>query len=95
MDGDGSGNLYLSGKYQVSTGNMSAFARKLNTSGSILWTKTYGTPAYDDACGIATTSGSEVYTTGETQGSLAHPNKGERDGYLRKLNPSGVPIWTR
>lgn len=98
MSGDGNGNLYLSGKYEASAGNFSAFARKLNSSGSALWTRTYGTPEYDDARGIATLSGSEVYVTGETQGSLAHPNRGgyeNRDGYLRKLSSSGNPLWTR
>jgi hypothetical protein len=95
MAGDGSGNLYVSGKYQVSSGNMSAYVRKLNASGSILWTKTYGTPAYDDALGVATITGSEIYTTGETQGSLAHTNIGGRDGYLRKQNSTGGLVWNR
>lgn len=68
--GDANGNLYLSRKYQASTGNFNAFARKLNSSGSVLWTKTYGTPTYDDARGITTLSGNEIYTIGEMQGSL-------------------------
>lgn len=95
MDGDGNGNVYLSGKYQVSGPNWNAMVRKLNPSGSSLWTKTYGTPAYDDAKGIATLNGSEIYTTGLTRGDLAHTNKGGEDGYLRKLNLSGNPLWTR
>ncbi|CAA9556239.1 MAG: hypothetical protein AVDCRST_MAG86-224 [uncultured Truepera sp.] len=101
MDGDGSGNVYLSGKYDADTSdtrNMDAMVRKLSPSGSVLWTKTYGTPKYDDARGIATLSGSEIYVTGETQGSLAHTNRGgpeQRDGYLRKLSSSGNPVWTR
>jgi len=60
-------------------------------------TKTYGTPKYDDARGVASLGG-EVYVTGETQGSLAHPNRGgpeDRDGYLRKLSSSGSALWTR
>ena len=98
MTGDGSGNVYLSGKYDAGSGNFNAMTRKLNSSGTVLWTKTYGTSAYDDARGIATISGSEVYVTGETQGSLAHTNRGgpeNRDGYLRKLSSSGSPVWTR
>jgi hypothetical protein len=99
MDGDGSGNLYVSGKYdadaRTNVVNMNAYVRKLSAGGSILWTKTYGTPAYDDARGVATITGNEIYTTGETQGSLAHTNIGGRDGYLRKQNSSGNPIWAR
>lgn len=60
-----------------------------------MWTKIYGTSAYDDALGIATITGSEIYTTGETQGSLAHTNIGGRDGYLRKFSSSGGTVWTR
>lgn len=95
MDGDGNGNVYLSGKYDAGGGNFNAMTRKLNARGSVLWTKTYGTPKYDDARGIATISGSEIYTTGETQGSLAHTNRGGRDGYVRKMNSTGNPVWTR
>ncbi len=95
VTGNGSGNVYLSGKYSADGGNFDTMTRKLNSSGTVLFTKTYGTPAYDDARGIATISGSEVYVTGETQGSLAHTNRGGQDGYLRKLNASGNPIWTR
>jgi hypothetical protein len=95
MKGDGSGNVYLAGKYNASSTNRNAFIRKLNSSGSVLWTKTYGTSAYDDALGIATINGSEIYTTGSTQGSLAHTNIGGSDAYLRKVNSSGNLLWTR
>lgn len=98
MDGDGSGNVYLSGKYDADSSsnlNMNAMVRKLNSSGSVLWTKTYGTSAYDDAKGIATITGSEIYTTGLTKGSLAHTNIGGEDGYLRKFSSSGGTVWTR
>lgn len=98
MDGDGSGNVYLSGKYDADSSsklNMNAMVRKLNSSGRVLWTKTFGTPAYDDARGIATITGSEIYVTGETHGSLAHANRGGRDGYLRKMNSSGNLVWNR
>ena len=96
MDGDGSGNVYLSGKYQASSGNFNAMVRKLNSSGTVLFTKTYGTSAYDDALGIATITGSEIYTTGETQGSLPPlTNIGGRDAYLRKQGSTGVAVWTK
>lgn len=95
MTGDTAGNLYLSGKYNVTSSNRDAFTRKLNASGSVLWTKTFGTTAFDDAKGIATINGSEIYVTGLTKGSLAHTNIGGDDGYIRKLNSSGNTLWTR
>lgn len=36
MDGDGSGNIYLSGKYEASGADWNAMTRKLNASGSIV-----------------------------------------------------------
>jgi len=98
MDGDGSGNVYLSGKYDADSSsnlNMNAMVRKLNSSGSVLWTKTYGTSAYDDARGVATYDGSEIYTTGETQGVLSSANNSGSGGYLRKFSSSGGTVWTR
>ena len=95
MKGDGNGNVYLAGKYNASSTNRDAFIRKLNSSGSVLWTRSYGTGAYDDALGIATINGSEIYTTGSTQGTLSHTNIGGSDGYLRKTNSSGTLVWTR
>ncbi len=96
MTADASGNIYLTGKYSASSTNRNAFVRKLNSSGGLLWTKTYGTAAYDDGMAIATVNGSDIYVTGQTQGNLTGSYKGgEGDGYLRRLNSSGNPYWTR
>jgi hypothetical protein len=93
---DANGNVYLTGKYRpTSTSQADGFTRKLKPTGAVLWTKTFGTSAYDDSRAIATINGSEIYVTGATLGSLAHTNMGESDGYLRKLNSLGNPIWTR
>lgn len=97
MTVDSSANVYITGKYNASSTNRDVFTRKLSaSSGATSFSKTFGTSAYDDARGIATVSGSEIYLTGATQGSLAHPFRGgENDGYLRKLSSSGTPVWTR
>ena len=96
MTTDAKANLYLTGKYSTSSRSRDVFTRKLNSSGSTLFTKTFGTTTYDDARGIATLDGSEIYLTGATQGALVPPYRGgENDGYVRKLNSSGNPVWTR
>lgn len=97
MTTDASANVYLTGKYNASSSNRDVFTRKLAaSSGTTVFTKTFGTGAYDDARGVATLSGSEVYLTGATKGALAHPFRGgDTDGYVRKLNASGNPVWTR
>ena len=95
MTADTSGNVYLTGKYGPS-GNREVFTRKLNSSGTTVFTKTFGTTLYDDAVGIATINGSEIYITGATKGALAHPFRGgDSDGYVRKLSSTGNPVWTR
>ncbi len=95
MTADGNGNVYLTGKYAKTSTNRDAFFRKLSGSGSVVWTKVFGTSKYDDARGIATLNGSEIYVTGSTQGTLSHPNMGGSDGYLRKMDGSGNRVWTR
>jgi hypothetical protein len=97
MVGDGSGNVYMTGKVSTSDGSRNGFVRKLNSSGTVLFTKTVSsqTGVYDDGRGIATLTGSEIYVTGSTQGSLAHTNIGGSDGYLRKLGSTGGTVWTR
>ncbi len=96
MTGDSAGNIYLSGKYAVSSSNRDGFVRKLNASGTVIWTKTFGTTAYDDVRGITSVNGSEILITGETQGSLSPlRNQGGPDGYVRELNSSGTAVWTR
>lgn len=97
MTTDASANVYVTGKYNASSTNRDVFTRKLSaSSGSTVFSKTFGTPSYDDARGVATVNGSEIYITGATQGSLAHPFRGgENDGYVRKLSSTGNPVWTR
>lgn len=96
MTTDASANLYLTGKYGPSS-NRDAFVRKLNTGGTAVFTKTFGTNTYDDGRGVATINGSEFYVTGTTQGvSLVGSNQGgASDAYLRKFNSSGTTVWTR
>ena len=95
MTGDTGGNVYLAGKVSTANSNRDAFVRKLSASGSVLWTKQYGTSNYDAARGVATLDGSAVYTAGATKGSLADKNWGGIDGYVRKVDGSGNRIWTR
>ncbi len=96
MTTDSSANVYLTGKYGPSS-NRDVFTRKLSaSSGATAFSKTFGASIYDDARGIATISGSEIYLTGATKGPLAPPYRGgEQDGYVRELNSGGTPVWTR
>lgn len=95
INSDSRANVYLTGKYSASKGNRDIFTRKLSSSGKTFWTKTFGTPAYDNALGVTTVDDREIYLTGNTLGSLAHPSVGGNDGFVRKLDSSGNAIWTK
>lgn len=99
MTTDSSANVYITGKYNASSTDRSAFTRKLAaSSGATSFSKTFGTSSYDDARGVATLSGSDVFVTGASQGRFAPPYQGgpnSNDAYLRKLSSGGDPIWTR
>lgn len=95
LSGDPRGNVYLAGKVDAPRGDRDAFVRKVSPSGAVLWTKAYGTSAYDDALGVATLTGTEIYTVGSTFGALTAPNPGGSDAYVRKVDASGNRLWTR
>lgn len=95
LTGDTLGNVYITGKVATTSAGRDVFVRKMSGSGSVVWTKTYGTSAYDDARGIATYNGSEVYVAGETQGVLSEANRSGSGGHLRKMDKSGNRVWTR
>lgn len=62
MTTDSNGNLYLAGKYNASSTNRNPFVRKLTPNGGTVFTRTFGTSAYDDARGVATVTGAAIST---------------------------------
>jgi hypothetical protein len=60
----------------------------------VLWGKQFGTPAYDDATGVASDSSDNAYIVGNTNGSLAG-SRGGGDVFIRKYTPSGAIAWTK
>lgn len=89
--GDSAGNLYVAGAYTTSSRGRDAFVRKYSGSGSLVWSKGFGTNASDNARGVAS-DGSEVYVVGEAPDWLAGTKS---SGYLRKMDGNGNRIWAR
>jgi len=81
---------------QVGVGNADAFLRKYDASGNSLWTRQFGTSAYDVAYGVAVDA-SAVYVAGYTQGTFAGQAGGvlTADGFVRRYDASGAEAWTR
>lgn len=97
---DGSGNAYITG-YTLgnlggpSAGSWDVFLSKYDASGTMLWMRQTGTPAYEYAVGVAVDGSGNAYITGQTNDSLGGPNAGGYDVFLAKYNASGTPLWTR
>lgn len=77
---DGSGNVYVTGDYQMNVdfdpgpgvmnltsfgGTQDIFIVKLNSSGDLVWAKSIGNISADVGFGITVDSSEDVYTTGE------------------------------
>lgn len=75
-------------------GDSDAFVRKLHPEGPTLWTRQFGTAAYDSARSVATDAGEHVIVVGATRGDL-EGHLGDDDGFVRKLDAEGREAWTR
>lgn len=72
-----------------------AFVRKFTASGTLIWTRRFGTSRADVGADVALLSDNEVYVAGTTAGSLAEPNRGGFDAFLRRIDGNGNRVWTR
>jgi len=97
---DGLGNVYISGFTEGSLGGTNAggndaFLRKYNASGTLQWTRQFGSSENDQGNGVSADGFGGVYITGRTDGSLEGTNAGGADAFLRKYDASGTHQWTR
>lgn len=117
---DSTGYLYIGGEFSASgdfnpgagTYNLSvngiqndAYVCKLDTAGAFVWAKKLGGLGTDRANGIAVDVNSNVYTTGEFEGTAdfdpsggtanLSSQSGSRDIFISKLNASGAYQWAK
>ncbi len=62
---------------------------------SLLWTRQFGTSAWDRGYAIAVDGAGHSYLSGYTEGSLGGPSAGSWDAFLAKYDASGALLWTR
>ncbi len=80
---------------QVSQGGPDAFLMKIDTAGTIQWTRQFGTAAYDAAYGVAIDA-SGIYVAGQTNGTFSgQTSAGGYDAFLRRYTLLGTLQWTR
>jgi hypothetical protein len=97
---DPSGNAFVAGAvggqlpHQTHRGGTDAFVRAFDASGTVLWTRQFGTRNYDAAFQTAVDA-TGVYVAGETAGRLGTSSLGGFDAFVRKYDPAGALLWTR
>jgi hypothetical protein len=107
---DAAGNVYVNGSFSdtatlagrsfTSTGRSDGLVAKFNDVGVLQWAQAFTGAGDDSPWGIAVDAQGNVYTTGTftdtvTIGSQTLTSRGDADGYLAKLNPSGQIQWVR
>lgn len=92
---DAAGNVYVIGNTDGNIGHVfggpDAWAVKLDPSGQLVWRKQAGTARTDSGEGIAVDDDGDIYLAGTTDGSLAGPNRGGNDAWLRKYRLIQTP----
>src|SRR5262249_28076768 len=80
---------------ETAAGGGDAFIRMYDTNGNVLWTRQYGSSAYDAAFN-AVADANGVYIGGETIGTLpGQSSAGYIDGWFRRYDNSGNAGVTR
>lgn len=98
---DAAGNAFVVGQAggefggPASGNEQDAFVRKYDPDGDILWTRSFGTAARDEADGIAVDGAGDVLVVGFTSGDLDAPSAGDKDAFARKYGPDGSLFWAR
>ncbi|MCP5501116.1 MAG: Ig-like domain-containing protein [Leptospiraceae bacterium] len=104
ISADSSGNIYIGGftgvslNGQTKTGTSDMFIIKVDSNGNAIWTKLLGTSSVTARSrGITVDSSGNVYSTGDTTGSLG----GNAfigitfDGHIEKYDTNGNLLWIR
>ena len=89
---DGSGNAFITGSTDsYGTGNNNVFLLKYDSSGNLLWYKTWGSSENAGGSGIALDSSGNIFITGSTYSYGA----GNRDTLVLKYDSSGSLLWNK
>jgi Beta-propeller repeat len=101
ISADPLGNVFVSAETLGSltgpnAGSVDIVLRKHDTAGNVAWSRQFGTPQLDQNRGGLSADGfGNVYLSGDTNGSLASPNAGQRDLFVRKYDALGNVLWSQ
>jgi len=90
---DNAGNLYLAGSTDTfGAGNYDAYLIKYNSTGNLLWRKTWGGAGADEARALTLDSQGNCYVTG---GTNSFGMLGSEDVFLLKYDSDGDLLWQK
>jgi outer membrane protein assembly factor BamB len=90
------GYTYGSLAGQPNAGLADAFIRSFDSTGKLLWTRQFGTPAPDSLTSIAVQATGEIIVAGLTEGTLpGQVSAGGKDAFIQKYDATGALLWTR
>jgi len=97
---DANGNAYVTGSTRGSlaganVGDYDVFVTKYDSTGSVQWTRQYGSSTFDETHGASLDGLGNLYVSGYTDGSLGKPNAGSYDAFVSKFSVAGELLWTR
>jgi hypothetical protein len=75
-------------------GDGDSVVTKVDTSGSPVWVRQFGSFAPDRATGVASSEGGDAVVVGITGGDAAGRSLGGNDGYVARFDPSGNQRWS-
>ena len=107
---DAFGNIYLAGSFTgsisvdgqsvTSSGSTDFYVAKLTPEGSVLWLKSGGSSAVEEANAIAVDASGNVFVAGMSNNNTSfdgnsYPSLGGKDGFLLKLDTDGNFVFVR
>lgn len=106
IDTDASGNVFIAGEATdalpgqtaiSAAGSADSFVAKYDSTGTLLWTRQFGTNTQDQMTSITVDASGNSIAAGSISGVLSgQPSAGGGyDLFMRKYDPSGNEIWTR
>lgn len=110
---DSKGNSYFMGSFQFTAtigttthtalGGNDTFVVKLDPTGKLLWTKTFGSKSNVLPGGMTLDAQDNLYVSGQFQGTLTFESNtftgptatGVVDAFVAKIDPTGKTLWAR
>jgi hypothetical protein len=74
-------------------GGVDGFVTRYSSSGEPVWMQQFGTPASDEAWGLAGDPADGVYLTGYTAGDFSGTLAGDKDFLVARVDRDGVLTW--